>query len=228
MSADKLDAALARIAALEMERSRSNQPQGIDPSRFVTDPVGEMTRAGISHEHITKILVANALGNDAPPELRVLASMGPQATATQALASQVEAMSRRFEEMDKREKLAALRTSFSAVAADKAKYPLLSAAYAKSPSLFNAALDSEGDAAAIAEAEESRLKAIAEAAGYTPPAPPASETPAESTDQSVKVTATAFDNTAPRIPQVPQGAFTPEADAALRAQLSQRYGVQIK
>lgn len=225
----KLDTAVARIAALEAERGRAEKPapsNWIDPKRFAADPAGEMKRAGISQDHVTKILVAHALGDQAPADLRVYASMGEQVSATHELASEVESMRRRFAEMDSQSKREALRKSFSALVGDKAKYPTLAAAYATDPSLFESTLSShEGNAEALAAAEETRLKTLATAVGYIPPA---SQDAVTKTDPSTQVQAqsNSIDNTPPPLPKPTQGVFTPEANEQLKAAVMRKYNLQ--
>lgn len=180
----KLDKALSRIAALEANKSAAQAPQqtGIDPRQLAVDPIGVLTRAGVPVEHVTRVFVAHAMGDKAPPELRTLAMMGPQVSATQALTADLERMRQRLDEYEQRDNQARVRQSFSSLAADKAKYPFLAAAHARDPKLFDSEVDVfKGDAAALAEAIEGRLKVIAPALGVKPQ--PASNESADATKQ---------------------------------------------
>lgn len=205
---DKFEAALARIAALESQKAAKPEVRGIDPKRFSADPIAELKAAGISPEHITKILVANALGDEAPADLRTYAMMGPQVSATQTLASELETLRRRIDDYEKRDRQNAVRQSFSALAGDKTKYPFLAAAYAKNPKMFESEISShEGEVASLVESANERLKAVAEAAGFTLPA----SSKADESGQSEKTEAradTALDNTPPPISQPTPGVFT--------------------
>lgn len=205
---DKFEAALARIAALEAQKSAKPEVRGIDPKRFSADPIAELKAAGIPPEHITKILVANALGDEAPADLRTYAMMGPQVSATQTLASELETLRRRIDDYEKRDRQNAVRQSFSALAGDKTKYPFLAAAYAKNPKMFESEISShEGEVATLVESANERLKAVAEAAGFTLPV----SSKAEEHGQSEKTEAhadTVLDNTPPPVSQSKPGVFT--------------------
>lgn len=222
-NAKTLEAALARIAALEMERANrpAPAPSGIDPKKFAADPLSELKAAGIPAEHVTKLLVAHTLGDEAPADLRTYAMMGSTVSATHTLSSEVESLRRRIDEYERREANQGRRTSFSALAADKTKYPLLAAAYGKNPALFQKAVDShDGDAAALAEAEEGRLRAIAEAVGYRP-----ASSNAVKSDQSAQVQAPVMDNTPPPLPQPTPGEFTQREHEELRNRVLSKHNI---
>lgn len=221
----KLDMALARIAALESEKSTANA--ALDPRQMAIDPIGTMTRAGVPVDHITRVLVAHAMGDQAPPELRVLAQMGPQVSATQALSSDIGQLRQRLDAYETRDKQQAVRQSFSALAVDKTKYPTLATAYARDPKLFDSEMEAHrGDAAALADTLEARLKALASA--VTPPASTADA--AKQQDQSkapageqVKQ-AQGVDNTPPPLPQGKETkGFTQEDHAALKERIIKKY-----
>jgi hypothetical protein len=165
-------ALLTRIAALETENARLRQhdPDAIR-REFTANPHGAMQKYGIPQDHVTRMLVATALGDQAPPELKALAMMGPQVTATQALQSENQALRQRLEALEANFAGKSSVESFGKVAVDKAKYPLLAAALAKSPELFHSEVTSHrGDAATLAEQLEGRLKMTAQALGITPTA----------------------------------------------------------
>lgn len=227
----KLDMALARIAALESEKSTANaarapQTPALDPRQMAIDPIGTMTRAGVPVDHITRVLVAHAMGDQAPPELRVLAQMGPQVSATQALSSDIGQLRQRLDAYETRDKQQAVRQSFSALAVDKTKYPTLAAAYARDPKLFDSDMEAHrGDAAALADSLEARLKALASAV-----TPTASTADAAKQDQSKSPAgeqvkqAQGVDNTPPPLPTGNKsGSFTQEDHQALKERIIKKY-----
>lgn len=232
---DDISKALARIAALEAQLSSRNttpapstpQPAGIDPQQLAralaSDPVGTMSRLGVPVDHVSRVLVAHQLGDAAPPELRMLAQQGPLVSATQAIASDLQTMRQRLESFEERDRKAARRSSFSALAVDKTKYPTLAAAYAKNPALFDSDVDGfQGDPAALADTLEQRLAALAPAVGATPPA---SDGNAENTGQSSQAKAQpgAVDQTPPPIPQAKPGVWTQEAHQELKERILRKY-----
>lgn len=217
---------LSRIAALE---GRPAQPAGLDPRALTADPVGTLTRAGVPVEHVLQVLLANHLGDQAPPQLRALAAQGPLVSQTQSLSADVQAVRQRLDQLDAREKQAVLRQSFSGLTADKQKYPLLAAAFAKNPGVFDTDLAShQGDAAALADSIEARLKAIVSVVAPSPTA--SSENAGTAQVQSTQdkqaqsqaaVGTTGIDNTPPPMPQSTQkqGVFTPTDHEALKAKV---------
>lgn len=223
----QLDTALARIAALESRGHNAPQPAGIDPQQLAralaADPVGTMSRMGVPVDHVSRVLVAHQLGDAAPPELRMLAQQGPLMSAQQAIASDLQTMRQRLDAYEERDRKEARRTSFSALASDKTKYPTLAAAYAKNPALFNDDAESfQGDVAALAENTEKRLAALAPALGATPPA---SQGNAETSGQSSQAKAQpgGVDQTPPPIPQQKPGVFTQETHQELRDRILRKY-----
>lgn len=130
------------------------------------NPAGALQKYGIPTDHVTRVLVAQALGDQAPPEMKALAMMGPQVTATQAVQAENQALRQRLDALEQSLSGRNSRESFSKVAADKSKYPLLAAAIAKSPELFDSDVSAHrGDAATIADQLEARLKMTAQALG---------------------------------------------------------------
>lgn len=238
MSADKVnDVLLARIAALEARlTAQAPQPQpapqsqGIDPQQLAralaNDPVGTMSRLGVPVDHVSRVLVAHTLGDAAPPELRVLAQQGPLMSATQALATDLQAVRQRLESFEQRDQAASRRTSFTALAADKTKYPHLAAVMAKNPELFVSEADSfQGDTASLADELERRLAATAAALGATPPASQANaESPSgQSTQTAQAQPAHGFDPTPPPIPQTAAGPWTPDMDRQMKERILRKY-----
>lgn len=222
-----LDTAMARIASLEADSARRasvSAPQGIDPRALINDPVGTLTRAGLPLDHISKVMVAHVMGDQATPEMRMYSAMGPQVSATQALASDVQAMRQRFEKLDERDRKEAVRSSFTALSADKVKYPLLAAAMVKNPKLFDSDVGShQGDASALAENLEGRLKATAEAVGYIPPASNANADGAQGQSTQTKQAQGSVDTTPPPLPQPKQGVFTHETHEQLKEKILRKY-----
>lgn len=228
----KLDTALARIAALESSRATAPAPAApaIDRQAWTLDPIGSMQRAGLPVEHIAKVFVAHVMGDQAPPELRTLAAMGPQVSATQALSSELHQLRQRVDAYEAKEKQQAVRQSFSQLAVDKTKYPVLATAYARNPSAFEAEVTAhQGDAAALAERLESQLKAL----GITPPASTenAAATQVQSTQdkqaQQAHVNGGPVDTTPPPLPTNAanaKGVFTQEEHRALKDRIMKKYG----
>jgi hypothetical protein len=220
---DKLDAALSRIAALEAElRSRPAAPAGISARAINEDPIGTLSKSGVDIQHLARVFVAHTLGDSAPPELRSLAMMGPQVSATRQLSDDVQAMRQRLDDYESREKQSAARKSFSALATDKSKYPALAAAFAKSPAVFDGDVDShKGEAAALAESLESKLKAL----GLAPPASTESAETAQPQSSQGKQAqpAGAVDTTPPPLPQNQSGALTQETAAQLKERILRKY-----
>lgn len=224
---DKLDKALARIAALESQLSRQPKPE-FDPRQFAqaltSDPVGTMTRMGVPVDYVSKLLVAHTLGDHAPAELRTLAMMGPQVSQMQAIASDLQAVRQRQEAIEERDRKSNLRTSFSGLATDKTKYPLLAAAFGKAPSLFSDEIESyRGNADELAAAIEGRLKVTAEAAGYTPPASDADADKTQGQSTQAKQAPGAVDQTPPPLSQAKPGVFTQEDHEALKQRIIRKY-----
>lgn len=233
MSDSKVDALLARIAALETKlagQSAAPQQPAFDSQAFArafaANPIGVMSQMGIPVDHVSRVLVAHTLGDAAPPELRMLAQQGPLVSATQALTADVQAMRQRLDGYEQRDQAAARRQSFSALAADKSKYPRLAAVLSKNPELLMGEVDSyKGDTASLAADIEQRLSALAPALG----APQlASQANAENEGQSTQAKqaqpgATGLDPTPPPIPQATQGLFTPDKDRELKERILRKH-----
>jgi hypothetical protein len=226
--AKALNTALSRIASLEAQaagaRPKRNDEPSVSLSALIADPVGAMTRAGVPVEHITKVLVANAMGDQAPPELRMLASMGPQVTAQRALDEKVEALSRQLSALTSPKPPTA--ESVKALTSDKSKYPHLARALAADPSFFSddelAAGGSAEEFAARAEARLSKMATV-----FAPPA--ASDANADHADQSTQVKPADSPATAGGVPPIPKpvvGAFTPEDHAKLRDEIVRKANSQ--
>lgn len=211
-----LETAMGKIAQLEREVSgyRSQpQPQAptFDPRAFTADPLGAMTRMGIPVDHVTRVLVAHTLGDQAPPELKVLAAMGPQVSATNALQVELEQLRRQVSELTTSQSKKSAGESFKALAADKAKYPHLASAIAADASLYDEDIQSfGGNVEDFLAKEEKRLARLAPALGVKPPA--ASVANADTTtDQSKQVTpavAAALNGEMPPLPETKVGVFT--------------------
>lgn len=175
---------LQKFAALETEVSgyrKANKEPAFDHRALINDPVGVLNKLGVPVEHITKILVANQLGDAAPHELRSLAQMGPMVNATSDLRTQLESLSRQVSDLVTAQKGSSTRASFKALANDKTKYPNLSKALNKRTDRYDdEAAKFEGTAEEYATQKEAYLKEMAELFG----APAASE---ENADETVNV-----------------------------------------
>jgi hypothetical protein len=235
-----LDTLLARIAALEARPAPAAAPQApafdarAFAQAFTADPVGVMTRLGIPTDHVSRVMVAHTLGDAAPYELRMLAAQGPQVSAVQAIQSDLQAVRQRQEAIEAASKKATERQSFSALAVDKTKYPLLAAAMAKNPARYAGRVDShQGDAAALAATIEADLKADLEALGITPPASAANadtqqaqSTQGKQAQDGTTVNPGSVDPTPPQIQEKKPGVFTMEDHAALRDRIVRKHTPQ--
>lgn len=235
---------LERIAVLESRLADANKPA--TPVYDNADPVGSLTRAGADLDYLTKILVARAMGDQAPPELRVLSQLGPQIATTRALESQLEDLRRQVTGINETSQKKAARESFRAIAADKTKYPALAKALAADPEFFDEDLDRhQGSAEELATKMEARLVKLVPVE-----APPASDEDADTTaqsdsalglaltgdDQSTKVESAnqvaaaapparrpAVNSQMPPLARPTPGVFTPDEHAKLRDEIVRKY-----
>jgi uncharacterized phage infection (PIP) family protein YhgE len=228
LSEDQTAKLLSRIAAMESElatlravKPRTDPP--FDPEKFrqafYADPVGMVTKMGVPVDHVTRVLVANALGDQAPPELKVLAAMGPQMSAVQAASAQVEELSRRLSSYEQKEQSAARAQSVKALISDKTKYPHLAKAFAADPSILD---DLGGENAEEAAAKmEKRFSLVAP--------PPASVENADASGQSTQskpATVGALSGEVPPLPQPKSGVLTQDEDRKLRDEIVRKYSSQ--
>ncbi len=224
-------ALIQKLAQLEaevssMRRSAKQESQGftLDQIRdaYASDPVGFAKQIGVPVDHVTRVFVANAMGDQAPPELKVLASMGPQVNAARALDSKVEALSRQISTMTESQAKQSKRKSFEALTADKSKYPNLSKAASADPTLAEEFESYGGTPEEFATRMENRLKLVA------PPAPTASDANADDPDPSTQVTpaGTPNDGGVPPIPKKAEGVFTQEDHQKLRDEIVRKHSSQ--
>ncbi len=189
-----LDTAIGRIASLENElRNRAKEPTkpGFDVEAFrhnlILDPLETMKQLGLTAEqikHAKTVFVADFLGPNAPADMRLAASQGPQLIATQATNSAVAELSRRLDELSNSGLKAAKRESFKAITASKDKHPNLSKAVTADEDDLMAELDAfKGTAEEFATAKEAKLSKLASV--FAPQ--PASVNNADTKDQSSKV-----------------------------------------
>lgn len=226
----QFETAIARLASLEAEvsgyRSRKHEPEKptFDPvayrQAFLADPIGSLTRMGAPVDHITKVLVAHALGDNAPPELKVLASMGPQVSAQHALDAKVETLSRQLSALT----TSGSRDKFRSLAKDASKYPNLSKMLETDPSFFDDEISDGANVEEFAKGRESRMATAAKAFG--PKTPPASDANADETAQSTQgkpAIAGAISGDPPPLPRGPSGVFTQEDHQKLRDEVVRKY-----
>ncbi len=226
--ADTISKLMTRLASLEQEvsRHRSAPPAGIDPAAMraglISDPIGFMTKHGIPIDHVTRVAVAHAMGDNAPPELKVLAQMGPQVSETRELKSQLEQLSRQVSSFVDLGAKNGARESFRTLANDKAKYPHLARAVSADPDLFREELDRHGGTPEeLATALEARQAKFAAAYGFQADPPPASGESAEATVQSTQGKPAVGD--VPPLKTGGAGIFTPEEHLALRNEIVSKY-----
>lgn len=223
-----LDTALSRIASLESEVSVSRKArqepdkQQFDPvafrQSFITDPVGQMARYGIPVEHITRVMVANALGDEAPPHLKALAQMGPQVSATHALDDKVENLSRQLSTLLAKEGKTSARERLNALAKDKTAYPSLASVLEKVPSYFD---DELTDGANIEEFAKQREERLAKIIPQTASVKNADDVAQES--QGKPATAGTISGDPPPLPVKSLGVFTQEDHAKLRDEIVRKF-----
>lgn len=156
---------LAKIAALESELAQFRKMK-----RDITiNPAGVLQQMGVPKEHVTEVLVADHLGDKAPPQLRAAAAVGPTLAKLMDQEAELAALRQRLDASDKEARSKAVRESTKTTGMDKSKYPYLAAALAADPSYLDA--EAVGDSAeATAAAVEARLARAAKAFGFTPPA----------------------------------------------------------
>lgn len=223
-----LNAAMSRIAAME-SAAQARTPSGLDPQQVIADPFGAMSRAGLPVDHITKLLVARAMGDKADPGLQALAHMGPTVSAQHQLQTTLEAVVRRLEAMESGGQKMAMRNELKSTAADKAKYPRLAAAYAADPELFDSDVAGhKGTAAELAEQLEARLSRSAKALGVPDAQPASNEAAAIQQDQSQQVKRTPSGEVDPTPPppiqqKNPQGVFTQDTAKELKERILKQY-----
>jgi len=227
---------LTRIAVLETELAKlraANSPGAIK-QQLVNNPAGFFASLGLTPEektHVQRVTVADALGDQAPPEMRMLAQLGPQIAQQSQLAATIEALSRRVEELVVAPRKAEeTRTSLNALIANKEAYPFLSAAIAKNPSLLDSKVKNRtGEAADIAKELEAEAKEFATAFGYQAPAQPASDANAETnkdaqSTQSKPAPLAGAQMIVPPIPGATVGPLTPEEDKQLKEEFLRKQG----
>lgn len=156
---------LAKIAALETELAQLRRLK----NDLISNPSGTLQKMGVPKEHITQVLVADALGDQAPPQLRAAAAVGPVTAAVSSLTEKVDALASRLESSDRDTRARATRDATKNLAADKTKYPHLARALAADPTYLDG--EAIGDSAEnSAKAVEERLARAAKVFGFTPPA----------------------------------------------------------
>jgi len=162
----KLAALETELASLRKEKAAPTQPRGIDPAVFARDPYGTMEKHGIPAEHVTKVLVAKALGDQAPQELRTYAATGNLAASQVTQQAELETLRRRLDQAERASSLDRAK----AIAADKTKYPHLSRALASDPDLIQDEIArSGGTPEEAATAAEARFARAAKALGHAVP-----------------------------------------------------------
>lgn len=226
---------MAKIAAMETELAalRKAEKPAADPRQVAREiagnPVAALAKYGIDKDYVTKVLVADALGDQAPPQLRAMAALGPQVAAQGELAAEMAALRQRLDASDKERARRETLESTKNLAADKKKYPHLAAALAADPGLIEDEIGRTGASAAEAATQmEARFARAAKALG----APTVSHETTESgstaqdgasTTTSPKVTAHAGGNPPPVSQQRSKSGFTEEDKNALRDEIVRNY-----
>ncbi len=240
MSETDISKLLSRIATLEARAEATArapaapQTNGIDPAEFLrayaADPIGTLQAIGASPQildysaksHV--VYAMEAAGQTPPHQLKALVSMGPQISATNALASEVQSLRQRIELQDTEKTKAVRSQAYKALISDKSKYPSLAKAMSADPTLFDGDLDGFGGTAEeFAVAQEARLAKLAPALG----APAASAANAEATktteSKQVEPALASGMNTAPPLPEKSVGVFTADDHASLRDEIVRKH-----
>jgi hypothetical protein len=222
---------LNRIAALENELAPLRGRNVVTKQQLLTNPLGAYASLGLTPEekmHVQRVNFADALGDQAPPDMRMYAQLGPQMAQMSSLATAFEALSRRVEEMVVVPKQAeTTRESVKALIANKEVYPFLSAAVAANPALLDARTKGRtGEAADIAKELEAEAALFATTYGYKP-AQPASENADKSapSQQSKPASLVGAAMDVPPLPEGHVGPITPEEDKRLQDEISKKYGL---
>lgn len=222
-----LDTALSRLASLETEVSGYRKRPAEDTNKFdpvafrqsfITDPIGQMTKMGVPVDHITRVMVAHAMGDEAPPHLKALAQMGPQVSATHALDDKVESLSRQISALVAKEGKTSARERLHALAKDKTAYPSLASVLESHPSFFDDDLSDGANVEDFAKRHEERLSKIMPR--------PASDENADTTVQSMQnkpATAGTISGDPPPLPTKPAGVFTQEDHFKLRDEIVRKF-----
>ncbi len=224
-------------------RAAQRAPQTTQPDAnaikraYLSNPIGFLQSLGLNEAenlHVQRVHVANAMGDAAPTELKMLAQMGPQISATNTLQATVEALSRRLDEKEKRDTQQGVRSSFAALVADKSKYPHLSDAYKSDPALFEAEMSGfAGNASDLADQLEKRTAAIAKL--YKPAGDPdTASTTAENTsndgqsNEAKPAVGSALGGDPPAIKKASTAVFVPggEEDKKLQQEVLRKFGLQ--
>lgn len=160
-----LATAMARIASMEGElRSKPKEP-AFDVNKLrhqlFSDPLGTLRSMGATEEHIEVAraqLITDKLGDQAPHQMRYLASQGPQVMALQAAQEKIEALSRQVSDFMNASKTTGKQQSFKALTeSHKDKYLNLSKALSVDESGIMAELAAfEGTAEEFAKAQETK------------------------------------------------------------------------
>lgn len=161
MSDNQIQKLLERIALMEQrlaDATAKPAPQA-PPSPAIdwADP-DSLIKAGADLDYLTKVLVARAMGDQAPDHLRVVAQMGPQISATRRLEQKLEDLANKVTGIVDSSAKKSARESFKTLAADKTKYPALSKVLTADPDFFNEDLEGlSGSAEDFATKMEARL-----------------------------------------------------------------------
>lgn len=180
--------------------------------------------------HVDRVNTAHVLGDQAPPEMRYLALQGPQLAQTSSLATAVENLSRRFEELVVAPRaVEGTRDSVKTLAANKEKYPYLSKAIATNPKLLESRMAGRtGTAEDIAKSLEDEAAEFATAYGVTV-AQPASDGNAAGNAQSAQGKPAPLAGTSigdvPPLPGPSVGPMTDDEDKRIQAELKRKYNL---
>jgi hypothetical protein len=147
-----LATAMTRISSMEGELRTKPKEPAFDPQKFVQsfllDPVGSLKRMGARPEHLDvarAALIADRLGDQAPPEMRFAAAQGPQVLAAQAMQDSIASLSRQLEDMKTAALTGGKRKSFKAITeSNKTKYPNLAKALSVDEEGIMAELEKHG------------------------------------------------------------------------------------
>jgi hypothetical protein len=231
-----LNAAIARIAALESElRSKpAKESESVFDlvafrKQLTIDPIGTLRslQLGTEHiDHVRSVLIADKLGDQAPPQLRVFAAQGAQLVAAHAQAETIAALSRRLDDRDKQEQKATKREAFKSITANKEKYPNLAKAFAADPELVSEMDAHGGTAEEFAASQEAKLQKLVSVF-----APSTASVTADNRGQSTQAKPTALAGTLSGDPpplEKEQSGWTRDQYTKIRDGIVQKYSQKVQ
>lgn len=216
----------------EVEQLRSRPSEEQIFQALYANPVGVLRNKGFNDgqiEHVRKVFIADKLGPNAPIDMQVAGFQGPVMAQMQELAGMVRSLADEVKQTKTGHTQYTEREKFKSAISNASKDSYLAKAYAKNPEKYLNALASHGGTAEdfIAK-QEAELKDIAESLGVTQAAPagaPAASVNAEKQGEGKNTTIASAqsghlaDVPVPKSPMAPEGKWTKDTFATLKAKL---------